>query len=204
MPFHKSHRTRVAEQMDADDADPQELLAALRFIRRINAALGYNRAMVGAVAREVDATPTHGTLSVLDVAAGSADLLLDLRAWAPTARPHPRAHRHRPAPRHARGGHAPLRPIDRRPAPARRCARPAVRRRERRPRHQHALPASPVDEAAVLALREMRRVARHAVVIADLIRSRRAYAWITLFTLTAGPDGSARCAGERGARVHVG
>ena len=47
----------------------------------------------------------------------------------------------------------------------------------------HHLP----DELVVAALREMGRVARRAVVAADLLPGRRALAWITLFTLAADP-----------------
>jgi ubiquinone/menaquinone biosynthesis C-methylase UbiE len=43
------------------------------------------------------------------------------------------------------------------------------------------------DDAAVTVLREMARVARRGIVAADLLRHRRAYAWITLLTLLAGP-----------------
>ena len=43
------------------------------------------------------------------------------------------------------------------------------------------------DADAVAVLREMGRVARRGIVAADLLRHRRAYAWITLFTLLAGP-----------------
>lgn len=43
------------------------------------------------------------------------------------------------------------------------------------------------DGAAAAVLREMGRVARRGVVAADLLRHRRAYAWITLLTLLSGP-----------------
>ena len=43
------------------------------------------------------------------------------------------------------------------------------------------------DAAAVSVLREMARVSRRGIVAADLLRHRRAYAWISLFTLGAGP-----------------
>jgi ubiquinone/menaquinone biosynthesis C-methylase UbiE len=43
------------------------------------------------------------------------------------------------------------------------------------------------DDAAAAALREMARVSRRGIVAADLLRHRRAYAWVTLLTLTAGP-----------------
>ena len=43
------------------------------------------------------------------------------------------------------------------------------------------------DEQAVAVLRAMDRVARRGVIAADLLRTRRAYAWITLLTLGANP-----------------
>ena len=43
------------------------------------------------------------------------------------------------------------------------------------------------DDAAAAVLREMDRVARRGIVAADLLRHRRAYAWVTLFTLLSGP-----------------
>jgi ubiquinone/menaquinone biosynthesis C-methylase UbiE len=43
------------------------------------------------------------------------------------------------------------------------------------------------DDDAVRVLREMNRVARRGLIASDLLRHRRAYAWISLFTLTAGP-----------------
>jgi len=42
------------------------------------------------------------------------------------------------------------------------------------------------DAAAAAVLREMARVSRRGIVAADLLRHRRAYAWISLFTLGAG------------------
>jgi ubiquinone/menaquinone biosynthesis C-methylase UbiE len=43
------------------------------------------------------------------------------------------------------------------------------------------------DADVVRVLREMDRVARRGIIAADLLRHRRAYAWITLFTLWANP-----------------
>ena len=42
------------------------------------------------------------------------------------------------------------------------------------------------DDAAIAAVREMNRVARRGLVIADLSRTRRAMVWINLLTLGAG------------------
>jgi SAM-dependent methyltransferase len=43
------------------------------------------------------------------------------------------------------------------------------------------------DDQSVAVLRELARVARRGIIVADLLRTRRAYFWISLFTLTAGP-----------------
>jgi SAM-dependent methyltransferase len=43
------------------------------------------------------------------------------------------------------------------------------------------------DSSAAAVLREMARVSRRGIVAADLLRHHRAYAWISLFTLGAGP-----------------
>jgi hypothetical protein len=43
------------------------------------------------------------------------------------------------------------------------------------------------DDDAVTVLRQMDRVASRGVIVADLLRNRRAYAWITLLTALAGP-----------------
>jgi SAM-dependent methyltransferase len=47
----------------------------------------------------------------------------------------------------------------------------------------HHLP----DDHVVRVMQSMSRVARRGIIAADLIRNRRAYAWITLFTLVANP-----------------
>lgn len=176
MPFDKSQRLRVPEQMDADDVDPDELGKALAFIRRINAWLGYNRVVADAVLRELG--PREGSSSVLDVATGSGDLLIDLAARA--------------------GRPLDLIGIDRHAATLDEGVR--VSGSTVRFVRGDAL-SLPFDDASVdvvtstlflhhlsddearAALNEMARVARRAVVVADLIRSRRAYFWITAFTL---------------------
>jgi hypothetical protein len=43
------------------------------------------------------------------------------------------------------------------------------------------------ENDAVRVLSEMGRVARRGIIASDLLRDPRAYAWISLFTLTAGP-----------------
>jgi SAM-dependent methyltransferase len=187
MPFDPRRRNLVDEQMDAIDVDPAELRRALRFIRRINALLRYNASVVRSVAAAIEPLPRDRPTTLLDVATGSGDLMIALAKWS-------------------RGSRRTLDQIglDRHPltlAEGRAtCATvPGVRFIEGdalalpfadasidvvvSTMFMHHLP----DEVAVAALREMRRVARHAVVVADLIRDARAYRWITLFTALASP-----------------
>lgn len=161
--------------MDAEDVDPAELRRALAFIRRINTFLGYN----ASVARRVVATLPSRTASVLDVATGSGDLLVSLAGRVPTLN---------------------LIGLDRHATTlgeAQRVTGSTLIRGDAlalpfddasvdvviSTMFLHHLP----DEVAVAALAEMRRVARHAVVVADLLRDARAYRWISLFTAFSSP-----------------
>ena len=180
-------RHLVPEQMDADDADPRELAKALRFIRRINALLRYNASMVKAIAAMIEPLPRSidRPLTILDVAAGSGDLLVALRHWANRS-----------------GRSLELVGLDRHATTVDLgSATDAAAAGVRFVRGDalalpfedqsvdivtstlflHHLP----EDVALAALAEMKRVARHGVIVADLIRNRRPYAWITLFTLFA-------------------
>jgi ubiquinone/menaquinone biosynthesis C-methylase UbiE len=180
MPFSKRHRNLVPEQMDADNVDPHELQNALRFIRRINRFLRYNACVVNAVGERFEPTMT----SVLDVGAGSGDLLVELHHKHPSLT---------------------LIGLDRHAATVSHGATLDATQRAgvRFVRGDAlALPFSDAsidlvvstmflhhlpDEVAVAALAEMKRVARRGVIVADLLRRRRAYAWISLFTLFSSP-----------------
>lgn len=179
-------RHLVPEQMDADDADPRELAKALRFIRRINWLLRYNASMVKAVGSLIQTVPDDGRpLAVLDVAAGSGDLLVALRRWSGSTR--------RPLDLIGLDRHATTVDLGSNSDAASACVRFIRGDAIALPFDDqsvdivtstlflHHLP----EDVAVAALREMKRVARHGIVVADLIRDRRAYAWITLFTLFA-------------------
>ncbi len=179
-------RHREPEWMDAADADPADLAGSLAFIRRINAALGYTRATVGHLRRLAADVPAGDRLTVLDVATGSADVPAAVLRWA------------------TRGGrdvrvvgldlHAATLSTAAAAVPDRRFA--AVRGDAARLPFADAafdyvltgMFLHHLDDPAVVAvLREMGRVARRGVVVADLLRDRRAYAWVTLFTLAANP-----------------
>ena len=172
--------------MDDPAIDPAELAAALGFIRRINAGLGYTRATVGHLRRFSRSWPVGRPITMLDVATGTADVPRAVLRWAD------------------RGGHeVRLVGLDLHAAT---LTMAAGRNRDRRLRFVRgdalALPFADrsvdyvlsgmflhhlPEAAAVAALREMDRVARRGVVVADLVRNRRAYAWISLFTMAASP-----------------
>ena len=176
-----SLRHRVDEWMDAPDADPQQLRLSLRYLRRINTLLRYNAAVLGHFKRFSRSWRPGERVTLLDVATGSADLPRAVRAWG------------------ERHGFdiAPV-GLDRHAMTAKSAADSvAVVRAD-----ALALPFADAsvdyvtcglflhhldEDAAVAALREMGRVARRGVVVADLLRRRRAYAWITLLSLFANP-----------------
>ena len=160
--------------MDAPDVDPAALRTSLTFIRRINTLLRYNAATVRAVE---ELLPDGGC--VLDIACGSADLHdalppnvdylgLDFHAATLAVAAEPRA---KQAPALIRGNALSL-PLGDRSVDVAVC--------------QMALHHFDTDQAAAI-LREMNRVTRVGWVAADLLRRRRAAAWIRLFTLFASP-----------------
>jgi ubiquinone/menaquinone biosynthesis C-methylase UbiE len=171
--------------MDEDGVDVVELRRALAFIRRVNRWLGYNRAVVGAVVDACATVPRDRPVRILDVATGSGDLLVDLksrfdrmgRAVELTG-----LDRHEATLDFARersGGVASIVAGDATSLPFADASFDVV---------TSALFLHHLDEPTVVrVLAEMKRVTRHAVVNADLIRRRRAYAWISLFTTFASP-----------------
>ncbi|MDB5294685.1 MAG: Methyltransferase type 11 [Phycisphaerales bacterium] len=186
-----SARVRTAEWMDDPAADPAELERSLVFIRRVNAWLGYTRATLGHLARFARGWERGRPIRVLDVATGSADVPLAVLAWARQV------------------GHD-VRVVgldlhDKTVAAARRAAAaagvPAAKLSVVRA-DATALPFAAGafdyamtsmflhhldDDVAVRVLAEMNRVAARGILAADLLRSRRAYAWISLFTAAANP-----------------
>lgn len=173
--------------MDAPDADPAELARSLRFIRRVNALLGYTRTTLHHLDRFSRRWRPGETVRIIDFATGSADVPRAVLRWADR-----------------RGFDVRVVGVDLHAA----TARAAVTSGPPDPRlhvvqadvldlpfdpgsFDYALTAMFLhhldDDAAVRVLRAMDRVARRGIVAADIARNRRAYAWITLFTLAAGP-----------------
>ena len=181
-----ARRCREAEWMDAPDADPAELDRSLRFIRRVNSLLGYTRATIGHLDRLTRGFAPGHAISILDVATGSGDMPQAILRWADR-----------------RGFAVRIVGIDLHEATLLTAARFAADARLRFARADATgLPFEDgafdfvmtgmflhhLDEpAAVAVLREMNRVASQGLIIADLLRSRRAYAWITLFTAFSNP-----------------
>jgi SAM-dependent methyltransferase len=172
------------EWMDDPGVDPAALADALAFIRRINVALGYTRATVSHLRRFSHSWSKGTPITLLDVATGTADVPRAVLRWADRAGHDVRlvgldlhaatlavATADNPDPRltFVRGDALAL-PFADRSVDYVLCGM-----------FLHHLP----EPAVVAALREMDRVARRGVVVGDLLRTRRAYAWITLFTLAA-------------------
>lgn len=185
----RCRRVLEPEWMDADSADPAELRLSLAYIRRVNTLLGYHRATVGHLARFSRTWKPGETMRVLDVATGSGDLPRAILRWAGW-----------------RGHDVRVVGVDLHQATLREAVAhtpPALGGRLRYARADALrLPFADgafdyattsmflhhlEDDAAALAVREMARVARRGLVIADLLRHRRAYAWINLFTLWSTP-----------------
>lgn len=173
--------------MDSPDADPALLSDSLRFIRGINSALRYTRATLCHLERFSRRWKPGETIRILDVATGSADVPLAIVRWA-----------------RRRGFHVRVIGID---LHQRTCdaARAATRHEpwiEIVRGDALCMPFDPgsfdyaiaslflhhlSDADARDALRAMDRAARRGIIAGDLVRNRRAYCWIVLFTLLSNP-----------------
>lgn len=172
--------------MDADSADAGELRRSLDFIEKVNRRLGYTRATVSHLDRLAAGWPVGRAMAVLDVATGSGDVPRAVCSWAD---------RRRIAVR--------IVAVDRHPVTL-----GIARRSASDPRIEFirgdalALPLGErsfdfvlcsmflhhLDPPAVIrVLREIDRVADRGVIVADLLRHRRALAWIVLGTLFSKP-----------------
>jgi len=74
--------------MDGPALDPAELAANLRDIRRVNDLLGGTSIVLRHLPALLDGIPTKQSITILDLATGSADIPLAVAAWAErTGRP---------------------------------------------------------------------------------------------------------------------
>jgi SAM-dependent methyltransferase len=189
-PLDFARRRRESEWMDSPDVDARLLDGGLRFIRRINAWLGYTRATIAHLERFSRRWKPGETIRLIDLATGSADVPLAAARWG-----------------RRRGFDVRVTGVD---LHERTCA--VARHETRREPRVNIVRADVLDrrtfpfdagsfdyalssmflhhlddEQIVSLLRAMDRLARRGVLAADLIRTRRAYAWISLFTLVSNP-----------------
>lgn len=172
--------------MDAPDADPVELERSLRFIRRANRAFQYTRATLSHLERFSRHWKPGERISMIDVGTGSADVPMAILRWAKR-----------------KGFDVHITGIDMHATTARVAASLA-----QHPRltimqadamnmpfadgtFDYALNSMFLhhlgDDEVLRVLRAMDRVAKRGMVIADLLRHRRAYFWISLFTSLSTP-----------------
>ena len=173
--------------MDADGVDVPQLRCSLAYIRRINQFLGYTRATLAHLQRFSARWKPGERIDVVDLATGSADVPLAIVRWG--AR--------RGFDVHVVGVDRHEKTID--------AAREAIAAEPRIRIVQGDALAVPFDagsfdyavcsmflhhlsdDEAEAVLRTMGRLARRGVIAADLLRHRRAYAWISLLSMLANP-----------------
>jgi ubiquinone/menaquinone biosynthesis C-methylase UbiE len=180
-------RLREDEWMDAPDVEPAKLQRSLRFIRRINALLGYTRATLRHFDRFSQSWKAGETIGVLDVATGSADIPLAIATWA----------RRRCFDVRIVGldRHPVTSSIARVEAASNGCIQIVRGDALRLPFADasfdyvtnHMFLHHLDDGDVVRALIEMNRVARRGILWADLLRHKRAYLWSTLLTVAGNP-----------------
>jgi ubiquinone/menaquinone biosynthesis C-methylase UbiE len=185
MPF-LSHRRRQRELMDEPDADADELRHSLGFIRRINSLLGYTRATIKHLERFSRSWKQGERIDIIDLATGSADIPRAILRWADR-----------------KGFNIHIVGVDRHPITVRAAEEGPADPRLRivqgdvfnlpfpQRSFDYALTAMFLhhldDAQVVMVLRTMGSLARHGVIVADLLRHYRAYAWISLFTAFSSP-----------------
>jgi SAM-dependent methyltransferase len=177
-----SKRRREREWMDEPDADPVQLGAALRFLRRVNSWLGYTRATLGHLDRLSKGWARGETIRIIDLATGSADVPRAILGWA-----------------ERKGWDVRVVGVDRHGFTARSAtegeadSRLAIVQGDvfdlpfEAGSFDYAITSLFLhhldDDQVVEVLRVMGRLARRGVIVSDLLRHYRAYAWITFFTL---------------------
>jgi ubiquinone/menaquinone biosynthesis C-methylase UbiE len=179
-------RQRAVEWMDEPTVDAQLLNKSLRYIRTLNSLLGYTRSTLSHFDHFSKSWRPGQTITVLDVATGSADVPQALVAWGDQ-----------------HGFNIHVTAIDLHDRTIQLAANRKLDPRIELVRANAAeLPFDAgsfdyamtsmflhhIDEPTILqVLHEMDRVARRGVVAADVLRERFALIWIHLFTLTANP-----------------
>jgi ubiquinone/menaquinone biosynthesis C-methylase UbiE len=181
-----TRRRRQSEWMDEEGVDPTQLRAALEFIRRVNSLLGYTRATLSHLKRFSRSWKKRERIDILDLATGSADIPRAILKWA------------------ERAGHdVHIVGVDRHPVTAREAEEGGRDERLRIVQGDvfdlpfetgsfaYVLTAMFLhhleDQQVVEVLRTMGRLARRGVIVADLLRHYRAYAWVCFLTAFSTP-----------------
>jgi len=182
-----AHRQRSAEWMDDPAVDPARLGNSLRFLRRLNRYMGYVRATLWYFKRFSRTWRPGERIVIADVATGSADIPLAIVRWGRAA-----------------GFNVHVVAIDLHESTV-----DFARQWTDEPRLLHfargdarwlPLADGGVDYAmcnmflhhlsdadAVASIRELNRVAKRGILVADLIRTWRMYAWTRLATAASCP-----------------
>lgn len=172
--------------MDRPGVDADSLRDSLQFIRRVNSLLGYTRATISHLERFSRNWKRHQVIRIVDFATGSADVPLAILRWADEKK-----------------WQVQIVGIDLHPITSQIAEEEAARDRRLSILRADALSAPFADDSfdyaltamflhhldegdVIRVLREMNRVARLGIIAADLVRNRRAYGWISLFTMFAG------------------
>lgn len=79
--FTPLSRSHASELLDDSGLDPDELAANLRDIRRVNRFFGGTSTIMRYVPGLIALVPPQRTVSILDLATGSADIPITLSAW---------------------------------------------------------------------------------------------------------------------------
>jgi ubiquinone/menaquinone biosynthesis C-methylase UbiE len=182
-----STRLREDEWMDAPQVEPAKLRQSLQFIQRVNTFLRYTRATLNHFEQFSARWKQGETISVLDVATGSADIPRAIASWA-----------------RRKAFDVCITGLDRHPITSQ------IAREQSDPSDQvrivrgdalrlpfadasfdyvitHMFLHHLDDDDVVRVLVEMNRVARRGVLWADLLRHKRAYLWISLITAVSNP-----------------
>ena len=171
--------------MDQPGIEPEFIQTSLRFIRTVNATLGYTRVTLSHLKEFSKRWNRKQPISILDVATGSADIPLAISNWA------------RGAGFQVRIVGIDLHALTSGVARDRTRGDPLIRILRGNAMELPFEDASfdyvltnmfihHLDEDPVVRVfQEMNRVAKRGVIIADLLRDRRAYIWATLFTTFA-------------------
>jgi ubiquinone/menaquinone biosynthesis C-methylase UbiE len=180
-----THRRRSDEWMDAPDADPVLVRKSLRFLRRVNRLLGYTRSTLTHLERFSRSWSRDEPIRIIDFATGSGDLPRAILRWADS--------------RGFRNVHVTGVDLHATTAAAALAQNPDARIRIVRanvlqlPFVEDSFDYATTslflhhldDDDVIRVLAAMSRVARRGIIAGDLLRRRRAYAWIKLFTLFA-------------------